>query len=443
MFDRILTGVRAPGRFRCAWAPRGVRGALLLCAVVLAAGFSGPLGAENWPGWRGASGAGAAPGRRPPLRWSSRENVQWRAPLSGTGAASPVVWGERVFVAEALAHSSTILCLDRASGRVLWQSGVTAASLDGRMLAPSRCSATPVTDGTRIIALFGATLCCYDFEGGELWVRDLPNADPELGNDASPLLHSNLCVVNLDASGRLIALDKETGKTVWESPGASGPGAGQPHSTPVIAGRPAGPELVVGAREGLFAYDPATGRLLWSCRGLGLAVEASPLWTGEAWVGAGALGGAGVMAVRGGGAGDVTGSRRQWRRELAPGCSASGVAREGVLYWARDDGVLESLSAASGRTLGRQRLPGGAVRARGSLLLAGERLYAPAPNGDVVVLSAGADLEVLCTNSVQEPATASLAASDGELFLRTSKSLWRLGEKAPAGGEVRALRARR
>jgi outer membrane protein assembly factor BamB len=203
-----------------------------------------PLPASHWPGWRGPQGTGVTAEKNLPLKWSTNENVRWRVDLPGRGNSSPIVWGDRVFVTQAVSAENrrTVMCFERATGRLLWQSGVTYTDREQTQQSNPYCAATPVTDGERVIASFGsAGLHCYDFSGKELWHRDLGRMNHMFGNAASPVLAGDLCVLNFgpDEKARLVAVNKKTGETVWEAQppkvdpseqppsfGGGGPGAG-------------------------------------------------------------------------------------------------------------------------------------------------------------------------------------------------------------------------
>jgi outer membrane protein assembly factor BamB len=191
---------------------------LILAAIM--AGLSAP--ASNWPGWRGPEGTGVSPEKNLPLKWSTNENVRWRVDLPGRGNSSPIVWGDRVFVSQAVSADNrrTVMCFDRATGRLLWQSGVSYSEREQTQRDNPYCAATPVTDGERVIASFGsAGLYCYDFAGKELWHRDLGKMNHMFGNAASPMLAGDLCLLNFgpDEKARLVAVNKKTGETVWEA----------------------------------------------------------------------------------------------------------------------------------------------------------------------------------------------------------------------------------
>jgi len=201
--------------------------------------------ANNWPGWRGTEGTGLSNEKNLPLKWSTKENVRWHVPLPGPGNSSPIVWGNRVFVAQAVSSEDrrTIMCPDRDNGKLLWQSGVTYTEREQTQQNNPFCSATPVTDGERVIASFGsAGVYCYGMDGKELWHRDLGKMNHMFGNAASPILYGDLCLLNFgpDEKARLIAMNKRTGETIWEveppkvdpseqpAPGGFGGGPGGP-----------------------------------------------------------------------------------------------------------------------------------------------------------------------------------------------------------------------
>jgi outer membrane protein assembly factor BamB len=132
--------------------------------------------AENWPGWRGPEGTGISPDKDLPLKWSANENVRWRVPLPGPCHSSPIVWGDRVFVTQATdgGKRRTLMCFNRADGKLLWQSGVTYAEPEPTSSYNPYCSGTPATDGENVYVCFGsAGVYAYDFAGKEIWHRDL------------------------------------------------------------------------------------------------------------------------------------------------------------------------------------------------------------------------------------------------------------------------------
>ena len=193
----------------------------LLAALFVLAGLPLAYG-ENWPSWRGPQGTGISSEKNLPVKWSTNQNVRWRVDLPGPGNSSPIVWGKRVFITQAVKEENrrTVMCLDRDTGKVLWQSGVTYEEKEPTHDTNPYCAGTPVTDGQRVYACFGsAGVYAYDFQGKEVWHRDLGKINHMFGNSVSPILHGDLCILNYgpdNSVNRLIALDKKTGKTVWQ-----------------------------------------------------------------------------------------------------------------------------------------------------------------------------------------------------------------------------------
>src|SRR6266511_3278570 len=180
-----------------------------------------PATAGNWPGWRGPAGTGVSPEKNLPLKWGDKENVRWRVELPGPGNSSPIVWGDRVFVTQAVQKENrrTLMCFDRANGKLLWQSGVTYADSEPTQENNPYCSGSPVTDGQRVYVCFGsAGVSAYDFDGKEAWHRDLGMLNHMFGNAVSPVLSGDLCILNYgpDEKARLVALNKNSGEIAWE-----------------------------------------------------------------------------------------------------------------------------------------------------------------------------------------------------------------------------------
>src|ERR1043166_1106056 len=184
---------------------------LLTSAIILWSVLSGA--ANKWPAWRGPEGTGASTEKNLPLKWGTNENVRWRAGLRGPGNSSPIPWGNRVFVSQAVKEDNRrmLICFDRESGKQLWQSGVTYADDEPTQESNPYCSGTPATDGERVYVCFGsAGVYAYDFNGKESWHRDLGKLNHMFGNAVSPILYRDLCILKFgpDEKARLVALNK-------------------------------------------------------------------------------------------------------------------------------------------------------------------------------------------------------------------------------------------
>jgi outer membrane protein assembly factor BamB len=414
------------------------------------------VSAANWPAWRGPDGSGLATETNLPLHWSTNENVAWHVPLPDRGNSTPVVWGERVLVTQSTEHRRMVLCFDRRSGKTLWQAGVTWTNQDLTANDNPPCTPSPVTDGQRVIAWFGsAGVYCYDLDGKDLWHRDLGEQKHQWGYASSPVLHHDLCFLNFGPGDRsfVIALDKGNGRNVWQFDipiipptvdrqplGGPDPSVGPAASvklseiagswaTPLIVHAARRDELVVALPLRLLAFAPRTGEQLWSCDGPNIGAYSSPFYGEGLVVFAGGGFRNNLMVVRPGGRDDVTRTHRLWNQPLAnsQGHLGAGVIFQGHIYLVNTAGIAECFELESGKTLWTERLPStGALGASwSSPVLAGDRLYVPNRSADVLVLKAGPKFDLLAINSIGgELMNASLAVSDGDIFIRTDKNLW-------------------
>jgi len=435
-----------------------------LCILALFISVSG-LFADNWPQWRGPHGTGVSGESTLPTRWSTNENVRWRTALPARGNSTPVIWGNRVFITqpvetartESAAESElkkgtrrTVMCFDRSNGKILWQSGVDPKVDEPTHADNPYCSGSAVTDGERVIAWFGSPgIYAYDFNGRELWHRDLGEQRHIWGNGSSPVIFGNVCYLNFGPGPRslVVALDKRNGKTLWEhdelggDSGAPKPGGGKPEwigswSTPIIVNG----ELIVALPSRVAAFDPGNGDERWSCRGLNPLAYTSPLDSEGIVVAMGGFGGS-SLAVKTGGRGDVTETHRLWQVPKNKQRIGSGVIHGEHIYIVDDPGVAECIEVKTGKVVWEQRLNGqsAATDNWSSMVAAGEKLYAINKAGDGFVLRASPKFEVLGANSLHERTLSSIAPSNGELFIRTYQALWCIGDHSPNDTSVRSV----
>jgi outer membrane protein assembly factor BamB len=412
-------------------------------------GFALVATAANWPAWRGPNGDGTTPEKHFPTQWSTTKHVRWRVELPEPGNSTPIVWGERIFVTQAIAKENrrTLMCLDRANGGLRWQKGTTYELKERTHNDNPYCAASPVTDGNRVVATFGsAGVFCYDTDGQELWRRDLGKQDHEWGYASSPVIHGDLCFVyhGPGEGSKLLALDKQTGKTVWQydeptinptqrTDGFKGrePGYIGTWSTPLIVKIKGREELVMSFPEQLRAFHPTTGKTLWHCEGLNPLLYTSPVPADGLVISMGGFFGSSI-AVKPGGEGDVAATHRVWRDERAKkNRCGSAVVAGGLAFLQNMEGFLECVEVATGKQLWEERLPGAGAKPNSwsSPVLVGDLLYTVNQSGETHVVRAAPKLEVVAVNSVGEPSNSSLALSAGEIFLRTHRALWCLSEK--------------
>jgi outer membrane protein assembly factor BamB len=327
---------------------------------------------------------------------------------------------------------------------LLWKVGTTYPEIELTHETNPDCSASPVTDGERVIASFGsAGVYCYDLDGKEIWHRDLGKQTHIWGNAASPIIHGDLCILNFGPGERtfLIALHKKTGETVWQvdEPGGHS-GEKKPGetantwigswTTPIVIDATGREELIMIFPKRICALDPKSGREFWTCGGLNPLVYTSPLFAEGIVVGMGGFNGS-AAAVKPGGIEDVTQTHRLWQHPRTKQRIGSGVIHDGHIYIHNDPGVAECFELKTGKLVWEERLRGPEANGTSwsSMVLAEGRLYVINQGGDTFVLKASPKFELLSTNSLGETAMSSLATSDGEIFIRTYKNLWCISAK--------------
>jgi outer membrane protein assembly factor BamB len=409
------------------------------------------LHAENWPAWRGPLGTGICAEKNFPTKWVVNQNTKWRntkwrVPLPERGNSSPVVWGDQIFITQAIEAQGLrqLLCFDRRTGRQLWKSEVEYKVKEPTHRTNPFCSASPVTDGKHVIVSHAsAGLFCYDMKGKLLWSRDLGEQHHVWGNAASPLIHGDLCILNFGPGERtfLVAVSLKDGSTVWqhdEPGGSSGiPKEGGARgkwvgswTTPVLMDAKSGLQLLMCYPNRVTAFDPLKGRELWTCAGLNPLTYTSPIYGNGIVVAMGGFRGT-AMGVRAGGKGDVTKTHQLWTRPREKQRIGSGVMVNGHVYILNEDGVAQCIEARKGKVVWAERLrgPGGNGKSWSSMVAAGDKLYAINQSGDAFILRAAPRYQLLAVNSLGEMTQSSMAFSNGEIFIRTYKSLWCISGK--------------
>ncbi|MBW3597942.1 MAG: PQQ-like beta-propeller repeat protein [Planctomycetes bacterium] len=422
-----------------------------MLALAIAAAAGGYAFAEDWPQFRGPNGAGISYDAPPPLTWSESENLLWKTPLPGPGSSSPIVVGDRVFVTSYSGYGDGqdsgraadlqrhLLCVDRKSGDVRWQTSVDAVTPEdpyqGFITEHGYASSTPVCDGMNVYVFFGKSgVLAFDMEGKQLWRTSVgTGSDPRAwGSAASPVLYGDTVIVNAAAeSEKLFGLNRATGDVVWESDAG---GAQNSWSTPIFRPTAEGrEEMILLVPDEVWGLNPENGKLRWYCEAdMQQPVCTSPV--GDAGV-AYAIGGrqGGGTAVKLGGRGDVTESHRIWETRDSS-YVPSPVVHERQLHWVNDRGIAYCLDTTDGETIYEERLQssGPAPRFYASIVLVGDRIYAVSRNAGTFVLRAGGEFEQLAQNRFESDGAdfnGSPALNDGQMFLRSNRFLYCVGEK--------------
>jgi outer membrane protein assembly factor BamB len=415
--------------------------AMTVVLLALAIAPTPLLEAEDWPQFRGPTGQGISTETGLPLEWGAESGVAWRTPIPGKGWSSPIVHGERVFVTTATeeGRSFRLLSLDRDTGEVVWDLEVFQQELESKMRsANSHATPTPVTDGrhTYVLAFDGSIAAVAD-DGTIAWTnRDYPFFSQH-GLAVSPRLFGDLLVVPFDWSSRgedelvgfqkpwdqsfLVALDKNTGSLVWRgSRGLSRIG----HVTPNVVRHGGRDVLLSGAGDVIQGFDLATGERLWTARSQGEGVVPSVVIGDGLVYTASGFEQPTVRAVRLGGQGDVTETHMAWEQTRAVPMMPSFLYVAPHLFTINESGIALCLDAKTGEVLGRRRL-GGNYSA--SPIYAEGRIYFHSEEGETTIVEATPQMPTIATNSIPEHTQASMAVSDGRIFLRTEKALYCIG----------------
>jgi outer membrane protein assembly factor BamB len=384
---------------------------------------------RQWPGFRGPTGQGHAPLSDPPLEWNQAgRNILWRVTVPGKGNSSPVVWNDRIFLtaADATGQKRAVLCYRRADGMLLWNAEAPARPPEpGVRDKNGYASATPVTDGERVISFLGSCgIICHDFAGKEMWHYDLPNIRTSHGTGSSPVLYKDLVILVQDQNqgeSLFLALDKKSGTKVWQS---KRPKA-MAWSTPVVVHVGDHDELLSAGGEKIRSYDPNTGKELWTFSGP--TIEVIPMIVvGKDLIYCASGRNGPTIAMRPGGEGDITTKSLVWRTARTGPHVPSPILVGPWLFTFGDSGVITCMDAERGDLIWQERI-GDSFCA--SPLAAGQRIYIPGESGVVYVLKAGKKLEVLARNDMGEPILASPAAIDNQLVLRTQSELVLIGKR--------------
>ncbi|HUS72328.1 MAG TPA: PQQ-binding-like beta-propeller repeat protein [Sedimentisphaerales bacterium] len=401
----------------------------LSLAIALVTGLSGLVRAENWLGWRGPRGDGTSLEKKVPVTWSSTKNIVWKTAVPGKGHASPIVWEEHIFLVTALEGKKQrlLLCLDRENGKILWQRVVLEAPLERLHKLNSYASSTPVTDGRKVYVSFldrdKMFIAAYDFEGKKVWeVR--PGVFSSMhGYCSSPILWKNKVIVNGDHDGPayIVALDCDTGQTVWKTPR---PNVTRSYCTPIIRHIEGRNQMVLSGSKCVASYDPDTGRQHWIIDGPTEQYVASLVYNGELFFMTCGFPDRYMQLIRPNGRGNVTKTHVVWQTDRDCSYVPSPVAFGPYFLVVSDSGVATCLNAKTGASLWRERLEG---RHSASLVTANGLVYFLSDKGVMTIVKPGPEFKMVARNELGEKTDASPAISDGKIFLRGLKHLYCIG----------------
>ncbi|MEX2271049.1 MAG: PQQ-binding-like beta-propeller repeat protein [Vicinamibacterales bacterium] len=424
--------------------------------------------ARPWPSFRGANASGNADGQGAPVEWDVKaaRNVKWRTELPGFTNASPLVWGDRVFAITAISsandrtfrtgnygdvasvndmseHTWKIYALDTKTGAIAWQTEIyKGAPKTKRHTKSSQANSTPVTDGRRIVSVFGSIglIVAHDMNGKELWRTDIGVIDSgwffdggmQWGHSSSPIIYGNTVIVQADQQKNsfIAAYDLSTGKEVWRTMREDEiPTWG----TPTIAKGPNGDEIVTNGTK-VRGYDAKTGALLWTLGPNSEITVGTPVVEGGiAYITGGYPPVRTVYAVKVGSRGDLTMPKGTTSTDAIQWSNNEGtyipspIVYRGILYLFNNNGILTAFNAETGERVMRARVGGGGAFS-GSPIAADGRLYFTSEDGDVFVVRAGAPYMEIAKNPVGEVIMSTPAVSNGVMYIRTLGGVVAIGQ---------------
>jgi outer membrane protein assembly factor BamB len=415
---------------------------------------------DNWHHWRGPEATGASRTANPPLTWSPTTNIKWKADVPGRGSATPIVWGDQVFVITAVPidrpvtaadrpkvdsklpqktevpnrfYRFLVMSFDRATGKPRWQR--TAAEKvphEGHHQTNTYASGSPTTDGKSLYVSFGSFgIYCYDLDGTPRWQKDLGRLSTRFGfgETVTPVIHEGRLVLNWDQeeNAELIVLDAKTGEIIWKKARDER----STWTTPLVVEHKGQTQVIVNGTKRVRSYDLATGELLWQFGGMTVNAIPSVLAAdGIAYCMSG-YNGALAAAVPLESRGELTSDKSfLWRATKGtPYVPSPLLVGDRLVFTQGNSAVLTILDRKTGRALvDRARLPvDGQFYASPSA--AAGRIYLVTRDGTSLVLAQKDALEVLATNQLDDRIDASPVLVGRQLFLRGEKTLYCIEEK--------------
>jgi outer membrane protein assembly factor BamB len=399
--------------------------------------------AENWPQFRGPTGQNISSEKNLPLNWSAESNILWKAQIPGEAWSSPIVWKDRVFVTTATdqGQSCHVLAISPKDGSVLWDKEVFRQVPRRKEGRNSYATPTPATDGERVCACFGdGSFAALDFQGVIVWTNHAYSFYGQHGLGSSPILYDGLLIMARDGSSEgedkklgwqtpwdqsyVLALDAKTGKERWK--GKRGLSRIS-HMGPAIWKAPGHVEVVSEAGDVVQGFDLKSGERIWSSEVIGEGkVPSVVLGDGLVFTAGGWGGKETIKAFRLGGKGELKESNLVWEQKKGMPKVPSMLYLKPYLYAITDGGIATCMKGESGEIVWQERI-GGNYSA--SPVGADGHIYFLSDEGKTTVINAGPEFKVIAENSINEKLQASMAVSQGKLYIRTEKHLFCIGRK--------------
>ena len=444
---------------------------LLLCSFLA-------MGAEgDWPSFRGAHAEGVMNGQNLPKSWSaeSGENILWKIKLPGLAHACPIVWGDTLFVACAVAEGSEdaelrhglfgsgesaqdkskkhffkLTAINKKTGKILWDKVAREGKpTSGRHVKATYANNTPVTDGRYVVAYFGSDgLHAFTMDGEKLWSVDQGELDMgaynypglEWGSASSPIIYKDSVIVQVDTGGDdyIAAYALKTGKELWKTSRDELPGWG----TPTVYPGKKRTELVVNGSNFIMGYNPDNGKELWRLGGSSKITAPTPIFKDDyIVVASGRRPVKPIFVLRPGAEGDITlpedvteSDSVVWSKTGRGPYMPTPIIVDKNLYVLTNDGIFDAYDLATGKEIYRKRIPhpGGGFSA--SPVAADGKIYLCAEDGEIYVIKAGDTFEQVAVNSMDEILMATPAISEGVMYVRGRYHMYAIGSQGKSSG---------
>ena len=384
-------------------------------------------------------------------KWSDAENIQWKTPLPGVGHASPIVWNDRVFTVSCIAGTGerVLLCLDRASGRILWQKTVIKSPLEKKHDLNSEASSTPATDGEKIFTAFldisspdpvaskspnqkmhvtpgQAVVSAHDFNGNMVWQKQVGGFSSVHGFCSSPVLYKDKVIVNCDqdGDGYIVALARMDGKELWR---IARPNRTRSYCAPIIRELAGKTQMVLSGTKCVASYSPDDGRLIWTIDGPTDQFVASIVYNESAGLlfMTGGFPEHHILAIKPDGSGNVTSSHIAWRTNKGVSYVPSPISEGAYFLVVSDSGIANCFEAKTGRIVWTERVGehhASLVSAEGRVLLINDK-------GEARVVKPSESFNALAESAFGEKVFASPAMSDGQIFVRGDQTMFCIGAR--------------
>ena len=440
-----------------------------ILTIALLIGSVVSTNAQNWPSFRGANASGNGDGQNPPTNWDAAKNsnIVWKTEIPGLAHASPIVWGNKLFVVTAVSsspkgkfrhglfgdvdsdtdlskHAWKVYCLDKKTGKILWErtasEGVPKVK---RHIKSTHASPSPVTDGKYVVAFFGSEgLFCYDIDGKLVWKQDLGmldsgwffDPDYQWGMASSPIIYKDQVIVQCDLQkGSFIAaFDVKTGKQLWKTQRNEIPSWG----SPTIFESKGKAMVVTNATKRIRGYDPMTGKELFELSGNSEVTVGTPVVGHDlVFVTAGYPPIQPIYAIKPTAAGDIslTDDKESndfiaWSKKRGGTYMPTPLVYGDYLYTCSNNGVLNCYNARTGEKIYQQRVAGQSNAFTASPIAADGKLYFAGEDGDIFVVKAGPQYELIATNPMGEVMMATPAISEGMIFVRTLSNVYGIAD---------------